>query len=83
MTVRCITHCVRNIFLKLKIRYMDNKIPRRIMLPLLTPAEKAIYDAKQAVEALPADTRLTDAVVLLTQAQEKVADYIDDQLKDT
>jgi hypothetical protein len=40
-------------------------------------AELAIRDAMIEVEKLPADTRLTDAVVLLEKAQSKVADYID------
>jgi hypothetical protein len=42
-----------------------------------TPAEKAIADAIQAVEALPADVRLTDAVMLLSWARDRVADYVD------
>jgi hypothetical protein len=42
-----------------------------------TPAEHAIDAAMQAVEALPADVRLTDAVVLLGAARECVADYTD------
>jgi len=46
-------------------------------MDLFTPAERAIYDAVQAVEALPADVRLTEAVVLLQQAREKVADFVD------
>lgn len=54
-----------------------NEIPRRVRLDLLTPAEKAIYDAMQSVEALPADVRLTDAVNLLHAAREAVADYVD------
>lgn len=54
-----------------------NTIPRRIRLDLLTPAEKAIYDAVQEVEKVGADPLLTDAVVLLQQARDKVADYVD------
>ena len=53
---------------------------RRRRLDLATPAEKAIFDAMQIVEELPADERLTDAVTLLQQAQDKVADYVDAQL---
>lgn len=45
-----------------------------------TPAEKAIYNAMQEVEAMPADERLTDAVELLQEAHNKVADYVDEQL---
>jgi hypothetical protein len=50
---------------------------RRIQIDKLTPAERAIYDAMVAVEGLPPDVRLTDAVVLLQQARDKVADYVD------
>jgi hypothetical protein len=54
-----------------------SELPRRICIDKFTPAEKAIYDALGEVEKVGADTRLTDAVVLLQQAREKVADYID------
>jgi hypothetical protein len=52
-------------------------IPRRIQLEKFTPAEKAIYDAVQAVESLPPDIRLTRAVNLLQEARDRVADYVD------
>ena len=52
-------------------------IPRRIRVDLFTPAERAIHDAKHAVEAAGAHPLLTDAVVLLAKAQEKVADFVD------
>ncbi len=54
-----------------------NEIPRRACLDRLTPAERAIFDAMQAVEAMAADPQLTDAVVLLQQARDRVADYVD------
>jgi hypothetical protein len=57
---------------------MDTPWPRRSCINKFTPAEKAIWDAAQAVEALPAHVRLTDAVILLGQAREAVADYVDD-----
>lgn len=57
-----------------------NEIPRRICLPEMVPAELAITEAMQKVEAMPADTRLTEAVVLLEKARDKVADYVDDNL---
>jgi hypothetical protein len=41
------------------------------------PAETAILDAMRAVEAMPPDERLTDAVVLLSRAKDCVADYVD------
>lgn len=43
----------------------------------MTPAELAIRAAIEAVEALPADVRLTEAVNLLDRAKSKVADFID------
>ena len=55
----------------------ENKIPRRIRVDLFTPAEKAIHDACYVVEEAGAHPLLTDAVVLLMQAREKVADYVD------
>jgi hypothetical protein len=54
-----------------------NEIPRRARLDLCSKAERAIYDAMQEVEAMPADERLTEAVVLLQAARNKVADYVD------
>jgi hypothetical protein len=57
-------------------------IPRRIRIDRMVPAERAIRDAKLAVEALGADVRLTDAVVLLGQAQDNVADFVDAQAGD-
>jgi len=54
-------------------------LPRRIHMELWTPAERAIHDAVQVVEAMPADVRLTEAVQLLGQAQAKVADFVDGQ----
>jgi hypothetical protein len=52
-------------------------VPRRNRLDRCTPAELAIYAAMDAVEALPADVRLTEAVALLRQARERVADFVD------
>lgn len=43
----------------------------------MTPAELAIRDAIDAVESLPADIRLTQAVTLLSAAQTRLADYVD------
>lgn len=54
-----------------------NMLPRRARLDQMTPAEKAIIDAVLAVEALPADARLTEAVVLLQAARDTVADYVE------
>ena len=52
-------------------------IPRRCRVDLSTPAETAIRAAVWAVEVTGCDERLTDAVVLLSQAQDKVADYLE------
>ena len=56
---------------------MVNGFPRRRRIDLLTPAEKAIRDALVAVEEVGADPLLTEAVILLGQAQEKVADFVE------
>lgn len=53
-------------------------VPRRNRIDLMTPAEKAIYDAVGLVESMGAHVRLTDAVVLLGQARSAVADYVDE-----
>jgi hypothetical protein len=52
-------------------------LPRRCCLYLFTPAEAAIRDAVQVVEAAGCDVRLTKAVMLLTDAQAWVADFVD------
>ncbi len=54
-----------------------NEISRRSRLDLNTPAELAIRAAVDAVEAAGCDVRLTDAVVLLGQAKDRVADFVD------
>jgi hypothetical protein len=59
---------------------MDATLLRRIQLELMTPAEKAIYDASLEVEKVGADERLTKAVVLLSEARNLVADYVDEQI---
>jgi hypothetical protein len=56
---------------------MSEEIPRRIRLDRLTPAELAIRNAMTAVEEAGAHPLLTDAVNLLHQAANKVADYVD------
>jgi hypothetical protein len=59
---------------------VDQEIPRRIQIQKMTPAELAIRTAMLEVEKLPPDARLTDAVVLLGQAQEKVANFVDGKM---
>ena len=55
----------------------DSQIPRRIRLDLSEPAELAIRNAVDEVEKIGADVRLTNAINLLNEARELVADYID------
>lgn len=52
-------------------------IPRRIRVDLQTPAEGAIRAAIGAVEATGAHYHLTRAVVLLSEALDAVADFVD------
>jgi hypothetical protein len=55
---------------------------RRMQIDRMIYVESAIINLWSAiiqVEKLPADQRLTDAVILLQQAQNKVADYADEQ----
>lgn len=59
---------------------MTDDTPRRANIDKLVPAERAIYDAMIAVEAMGADERLTRAVTLLGDAMNAVADYVDGQL---
>ena len=47
----------------------------------MVPAEKAILDATYAVEALPADVRLTNVVLLLIQAKSELSAWVDDGVK--
>lgn len=51
--------------------------PRRQKLEHFTPAEHAIRAAVESVESMAAHPLLTDAVVLLQQAREKVADFVE------
>lgn len=52
---------------------------RRYRIDLMTPAELAIRAAMLKVEETGCHPLLTDAVVLLDQAKNKVADWIDRQ----
>jgi hypothetical protein len=45
----------------------------------MVEAELKIREAILAVERMGCDTRLTDAVVLLSQAKDKVSDVVDEQ----
>jgi hypothetical protein len=56
---------------------MTIDFPRRHCLDRLTPAELSIKAAVDAVEAMPADPRLTDAVIILAAARDRVADFVE------
>ena len=56
---------------------MIDGFPRRNRVDHWTPAEKAIQDAVDAVEAAGAHPLLTDAVILLGNARAKVADFVE------
>ena len=58
-------------------------IPRRNQMQQWCEAERAIFDAIQAVERMAADERLTDAVILLGKAQNRVADFVDNVVGET
>lgn len=53
---------------------------RSARVELLVPAEKAIRDAVVAVEAMPADERISSAVGFLLQARDAVARYVNEQV---
>lgn len=55
----------------------ENGFPRRNRIDLHTPAETAIREAIIAVEEAGCHPLLTDAVVLLGQAKDKVADFVE------
>lgn len=54
-----------------------SEIPRRIRLDMMTPEELAIYNLVGEIEKLGAHPLLTDVVVLLGQARDKLADWVD------
>ena len=56
---------------------MSKEIPRRCRVDRWCEAELAISRAVDEVEKMPADVRLTDAVILLSAARGKVADFVD------
>lgn len=62
---------------------MNNQIPRRNQVDKMTPAELAIREAMLEVEKAGANPKLTEAIVLLSKAQNSVADFVDEPLKIT
>lgn len=59
------------------VKRLGTDFPRRNCLDLATPAEKSLWDAMQAVEAAGAHPWLTDAINLIEQAKQKVADFVE------
>lgn len=57
-----------------------NKISRRNRMDLMIPTEKTIQEVVWEVEKLGADTKLTEAVILLGKAKDLISDYTDEQL---
>lgn len=58
----------------------NNTIPRRVRIDLFSKEEKAIYDVQQMIEHMEADPILTDVGLLLSQARNRLADYVDKQI---
>lgn len=56
---------------------MIDGTPRRCRLDLLTPAEIALWQAASMIEDSGAHPLLTEAIMLLQQARERVADYVE------
>jgi hypothetical protein len=52
-------------------------IPTRIDILWMTPAELAILEAMAAVEKAGGGAALTDAVILLSKARDRVADSVE------
>jgi hypothetical protein len=63
--------------------FKSNKMRQRNRMDLWTPAELAIYNAMREVEKMPASVTLTNAVIKLSEAQNLVADYLDESLDST
>jgi len=58
-------------------RIAESGVLRRNCLYLFSPAERAIWDAREAIEKSGAHPLLTEAANLLKAAQDKVADYVE------
>jgi len=51
------------------------EFPRRNCIDQMIPAELAIRSSVQAIEDLPADERLTEIQIRLTELQDRLADW--------
>lgn len=67
---------------KLNLKKEVDGLPRRSRLDCLTPTELVVFHAIQAVEEIGAHPLLTDAVILLGQAKDKIADYLETKTGD-
>lgn len=61
------------------MKFVDG-VPRRNRVDLMTSAELAIREAVDRVETMGADARLTEVVVMLQEAKDKLSDFVDDKL---
>jgi len=61
----------------LRPRTRPDGFPTRADMRLMSAAELEIFNAVHTVESLGADKALTDAVNLLHQARDRVADYLE------
>ena len=59
------------------VKRAGTDFPSRNCLDLYSQAEKAIADAVNEVEHMGCDVRLTEAVVLLQKAKDRVADFVE------
>lgn len=59
---------------------MVNNFPRRHSLYRMTKEEIAIFNLIQEIEAMGCHAILTDVVVLLGQAKDRLSDFVDLQL---
>ena len=62
-----------------RLHLRPDGIPTRADRSLMSSAEMAITEAMAVVEAAGASTALTDAVVLLGRARDRVADHVEGQ----
>jgi hypothetical protein len=60
-------------------KFRDDGFPTRSDVRYMTSAEWAITAAIREVEKAGASTALTDAVILLGQARDRVADHVEEE----
>lgn len=52
-------------------------VPRRVRYELLTPPERSIHEAILAIEKYPQHGLLVEAICLLAEAKDLIAEYVD------